>query len=63
MAVLVSKEKPDSPAQPDGYGDPFPTITADATLIPARPGERVARRSLAIYAAIGRRLAGKGERA
>jgi hypothetical protein len=40
-----------------------PTITADATLIPARPGERVARRSLAVYAAVGRRLAGKGERA
>ena len=38
-----------------------PTITADATLIPARPGERVARRSLAVYAAVGRRLAGKGE--
>ena len=29
----------------------------------ARPGERVARRSLAVYAAVGRRLAGKGERA
>jgi hypothetical protein len=39
------------------------TITADATPIPARPGERVARRSLAVYAAVGRRLAGKGERA
>lgn len=39
------------------------TITADATPIPARAGERVARRSLAVYAAVGRRLAGKGERA
>jgi hypothetical protein len=39
------------------------TITADATPIPARAGERVARRSLAVYAAVGRHLAGKGERA
>ena len=39
------------------------TITADATPIPARAGERVGRRSLAVYAAVGRRLAGKGERA
>ena len=38
------------------------TITADATPIPARAGERVGRRSLAVYAAVGRRLAGKGER-
>ena len=38
------------------------TTTADATLITARPGERVARRSLAVYAAVGRRLAGQGER-
>jgi Mu transposase-like protein len=38
------------------------TITADATLIAARPGERVARRSLAVYEAVGRRLAGRGER-
>jgi hypothetical protein len=38
------------------------TIAADATPIPARPGERVARRSLAVYAAVGRRLAGQGER-
>jgi hypothetical protein len=36
--------------------------TADATLIPARPGERVARRSLAVYEAVGRRLAARGER-
>ena len=36
--------------------------TADTTLIAARPGERVARRSLAVYAAVGRRLAGQGER-
>ena len=39
------------------------TTTADATLITAHPGERVARRSLAVYAAVGRRLAGRGERA
>jgi hypothetical protein len=38
------------------------TTTADVTLITARPGERVARRSLAVYAAVGRRLAGQGER-
>ncbi len=37
--------------------------TADTTLIAARPGERVARHSLAVYAAVGRRLAGRGERA
>jgi hypothetical protein len=37
--------------------------TPDATLIAARPGERVARRSLAVYAAVGRRLASRGERA
>jgi Mu transposase, C-terminal domain/Integrase core domain len=37
------------------------TIGADAMLIPIRPGERVARRSLAVYAAVGRRLAGQGE--
>lgn len=32
------------------------------TLIPARPGERVVCRSLAVYEAVGRRLAGEGER-
>ena len=37
------------------------TVAADAMPI-ARPGERVARRSLAVYAAVGRRLAGQGER-
>jgi hypothetical protein len=31
-------------------------------MIPVRPGERVARRSLAVYEAIGRHLAGQGER-
>ncbi|HUH48821.1 MAG TPA: IS21 family transposase [Mycoplana sp.] len=36
--------------------------TADTTLIAARPGERVGRRSLAVYATVGRRLAGRGER-
>jgi hypothetical protein len=36
--------------------------TAETPLIAARPGERVARRSLAVYEAIGRRLAGQGER-
>ena len=38
------------------------TIDADAALTAARPGERVARRSLAVYEAVGRRLAGQGER-
>jgi transposase len=36
--------------------------TAETPLIAARPGERVARRSLAVYEAVGRRLAGQGER-
>jgi hypothetical protein len=33
-----------------------------ATSIAARPGDRVARRPLAVYEAVGRRLAGRGER-
>lgn len=37
-------------------------MTAEATLITARPGERVARRPLAVYEAVGRRLAARGER-
>jgi transposase len=36
--------------------------TAETPLIAARPGERVGRRSLAVYEAVGRRLAGQGER-
>jgi hypothetical protein len=38
------------------------SIDTEATLIAARPGERVARRSLAVYEAVGWRLAGRGER-
>ncbi|MGZ9071283.1 MAG: IS21 family transposase [Allosphingosinicella sp.] len=39
-----------------------PPAPGEPTLIPARPGERVARRSLAVYETVGRRLAGEGER-
>lgn len=35
--------------------------TAEATLNAARPGERVARRPLAVYEAVGRKLAARGE--
>lgn len=37
-------------------------MTAEATLVATRPGERVARRPLAVYEAVGRRLATRGER-
>ena len=37
-------------------------IDTAASMIAARPGERVARRPLAVYAAVARRLAGQGER-
>ena len=37
-------------------------VGGEPTLIPARPGERVVCRPLASHEAVGRRLAGEGER-